>query len=72
MQYTMFRYWSVVEGMHVARLAARNAHGDELFVFVPQNGSGAQNRAQRTKGLEALEVALENGHEPGRVLVENE
>lgn len=72
MQYTMFRYWSVTEGMHVARLAARNAHGDELYVLVPQSGSGAQNRAQRAKGLEALEAALEEGHEPGRVIVESE
>jgi len=69
MKYSMFRYYSIVEGMNVARLSTRNEHGDELHVIVAQDGSGARNRAMRTKGLEALEEALEQGHPPGRVMV---
>jgi len=72
MTYTQFRYYSIVEGRHVARLAVRNAQSDELFVIVPQDGSGAYNRSWRTKGLEALEGALEAGHPPGRVKVDEE
>ena len=70
--YVQYRYWSIIEGRHVARLAVRNDHGDELFVIVPQDGSGAYNRSWRTKGLEALEGALANGHPPGRVLVDED
>lgn len=72
MTYTQFRYWSIVEGRHVARLAVRNPDGDELFAVVPQDGSGAYNRSWRTKGLEALEGALAAGHPPGRVLVDKD
>lgn len=70
--YTLFRFWSITYGMHVARIAVRNEHGDELFVIVPQDGSGARNRAQRTKALEALDAALATGHEPGRVWLDEE
>jgi hypothetical protein len=72
MVYTQFRYWSIIEGRHVARLAVRNPQGDELFVIVPQDGSGAYNRSWRTKGLEALEGALSHEHPPGRVQVDEE
>lgn len=65
----MYRFWSPVHGMHMARLAVTNEHGDELFCLVPQPGSGAQNRAQRAKGLDALEAALSSHHEPGMVVV---
>lgn len=58
MTYTQYRYYSVIAGMHVSRLSVRNEHGDEVFVIVPQSGSGAQNRAWRTKGLDALEAAV--------------
>lgn len=70
--YSMFRYWSITYGMHVARIAMKNEHGDELFTIVPQDGSGAHNRSQRTKALEALEAALATGQEPGRVWLEGE
>lgn len=72
MTYTQFRYWSVIEGCHVTRLSVRDANGGELFVIVPQDGSGAKNRAWRTKGLEALEGAIASGHPPGRVTVDRE
>lgn len=55
--------------MHMARLAVTNTHGDELFCLVPQPGSGAQNRAARARGLDALEAALASNHEPGMVVV---
>lgn len=72
MTYTQYRYWSPVLGMHAARLSMHNAQGDELFVIVPQDGSGAQNRAWRTRGLDALEAAVSSGHVPGEVTVPRE
>jgi hypothetical protein len=72
MTYTQFRYWSIIEGKHVARLAVRDPQGGELFAIVPQDGSGAYNRNWRNKGLEALEQALVHGHPPGQVTVDKE
>lgn len=72
MNYTMYRFWSPVYGMHMARLSVSNSHGDELFCLVPQSGSGAQNRNARTRGLDALEAALASGHPPGMVIVNEE
>lgn len=68
--YNLYRYWSITHGMQVARIAMRNEKHDELFVIVPQEGTGMQKRAWRTKGLEALEAAIATHHEPGPIHLE--
>lgn len=70
MTYNLYRYWSVTHGMNVARVAMRNERHDELFVIVPQEGTGMQKRAWRTKALDALESAIATGHEPGLIELE--
>lgn len=67
MEYAMFRYWSVVHGMHVARLSVAGADGGELFIIVPQDGSGGQNRAKKARGLDLLEAAVASKTEAGEI-----
>lgn len=55
------------------RISMRNDQRDELFVIVPIAAtSGRALRQARERGLDALTAALDNGVEPGQVLIPEE
>jgi len=57
----------------VLRISMRNDQRDELFVIVPIAAtSGRALRQARERGLDALTAALDNGVEPGQVLIPEE
>nr|WKF58815.1 hypothetical protein HUO10_003316 [Paraburkholderia busanensis] len=69
MRYSEFRFWSPTLGCRAARVSMFNSNGAEFFCVVPMDGTGKQNKAERHKALEAIADAIENGSEPGVVIL---
>lgn len=67
MNYQEFRHYSVVHDCRVSRLSAYDANGDEHFVVVPAEPSGAELRAKRERALDALVASITTGGRPGEV-----
>ena len=47
----------------------QDSHGREHFAIIPLDGTGKENRLLRRKALDTIYDHIENGSEPGEVII---
>ena len=67
--YSEYKYFSPILGVDSARLSMQDKHGREHFAIIPLDGTGKLNRLLRRKALDTIYDHIENGSEPGEVII---
>ncbi len=69
-QWSMMRFYDPHIDAEAIRFSGISDRGGEFFIREPLAPAGKPRRLQREKALEAITQAIDQGCEPGQVIVE--
>ena len=70
MAWQEIRFYCPMRDANMTRISMFDRRGGELFQVIPTAPGGRARREARERALDAIEMAIEQGCEPGEVVLE--